>query len=267
LFLKVAVFIALITVLREAALTQAAALAAPAPPAVVRPAVVVVLPRAATTNLSVIPMNAFGYLLLIGFLLLGAIVWSVKRRGKEVNVTEFWAEKEREFGEKKVLSSFARYLGGHPRFETKTEGLLYLMSRSLWFENFEKGPNIFGIAPPFEKVIFRIPLSSITAVEAIPEKELFHRDRSLLFLNRRRINQKPEYLLVRYRDEWQREREVYFDSMVELATWQKTIAETQKNMPPEALKEKPEAVGVCPNCGKKVSPDFKLCPYCGCKLS
>ena len=54
--------------------------------------------------------------------------------------------KEKEFGENKILSDFPLFRG-HPRFEAVSDGLL-LMSKSLWFENFGKGPNIFGITPP-----------------------------------------------------------------------------------------------------------------------
>ena len=208
-------------------------------------------------------MSSFAYLLIFAVLIVGAIVWGIKRK-KTVSVSDFWKEKENEYSEKRILSSFARYLGGHARFQNTTEGLLFLMSKSLWFENFEKGPNIFGFSFPFEKVVFRIPLSRILKTTTIPEKEIIARGLMVPNMNVRRINRKPEYLVVSYMDEWSREKELLFDSMIEISQWHDAMKTAQANYVPD---EEEKTVGVCPKCGKKVSPDFKLCPYCGCRLS
>lgn len=209
-------------------------------------------------------MNFFGYLLVIGVLLLVGLVWGTRKRGAQVSVSEFWQEKEREFGETRVLSSFARYIGGHPRFTSATDGLLFLMSKSLWFENFEKGPNIFGFSQPFEKVIFRIPLHFIRGVEAIPERDMAVSEFGPRLLRLHRLSRTPFYLQVHYVDEWDKEHTLYFDSMVDVATWQREFARTRASYVPED-ESLPE--GVCPSCGRKISPDFRLCPYCGRKLS
>jgi len=153
-------------------------------------------------------MGGFSYILIFAVLIVGAIVWGLKRK-KTVSVSDFWQEKESEYSEKRILSSFARYLGGHARFENTTEGLLFLMSKSLWFENFEKGANIFGFAFPFEKVIFRIPLSRIGQTKTIPEKELISQGILHPNMNVRRVNRRPEYLSVNYIDEWE-EKKNYF---------------------------------------------------------
>ncbi|MDK2897501.1 MAG: hypothetical protein PWP04_1621 [Candidatus Atribacteria bacterium] len=195
----------------------------------------------------------------IGFL------WGSRRKKSEVDVSDFWAQKEQEFGEKKILSSYARYLGGHPRFSDRTDGLLFLMSRSLWFENFEKGPNIFGLNPPFEKVVFRIPLRRIISVNSVSEKNLAEAGFDPYLSSQRRINRRPEFLMVRHLNEWGREQDLFFDSMVDLAVWKEEIERAQANCPDE--EEKQKEIGVCPQCGSKISPDFKLCPYCGNKLS
>lgn len=209
-------------------------------------------------------MNFFGYLLVIGVLLLVGIFWGTKRKGTQVSVTEFWQEKEKEFGEKRILSSFARYIGGHPRFENMTDGLLFLMSKSLWFENFEKGPNIFGFAPPFEKVVFRIPLHCIRSVEPVSEREMIASEFGSRLFRFHRLNRLPVYLGVRYVDEWDKEHTLYFDSMVDIATWQKELDKARASYVPE---EEHKQGGVCPSCGKRVAPDFRLCPYCGRRLS
>ncbi|MEN3202343.1 MAG: zinc ribbon domain-containing protein [Atribacterota bacterium] len=209
-------------------------------------------------------MNFFGYLLIIGVLLLVGIFWGTKRKGAQVSVAEFWQEKEREFGEKRILSSFARYIGGHPRFENMTDGLLFLMSKSLWFENFEKGPNIFGFAPPFEKVVFRIPLHCIRSVESVSEKEMIASEFGPRLFRFHRLNRAPVYLGVRYVDEWDKEHTLYFDSMVDIATWQEELDKARASYVPE---EEHKQEGVCPSCGKRVAPDFLLCPYCGRRLS
>lgn len=209
-------------------------------------------------------MNVFGYLLLVGAILLAGLFWGTRRKGTQVSVAEFWKEKEQEFGETRVLSSFARYIGGHPRFENMTDGLLFLMSKSLWFENFEKGPNIFGLTPPFEKVVFRIPLHCIQGIEPVPERKIAAGEFGPRLFRFHRLSRTPVYLGVRYVDEWNKEHTLYFDSMVDVATWQREFDRVRASYVPE---EKQEEVGVCPSCGKRIAPDFRLCPYCGRKLS
>lgn len=208
-------------------------------------------------------MNFFGYLLIIGVLLLGGLIWGTRRKGTQISVAEFWKAKEAEFGETRILSSFARYIGGHPRFENLTDGLLFLMSKSLWFENFEKGPNIFGITPPFEKVVFRIPLHRIRGIDPVPEREMATSEFAPRLFRFHRLSRAPVYLRVRYVDEWDKEHALYFDSMVDVATWQKAFEKTKASYVPE----EETGVGVCPACGKSISPDFRLCPYCGRRLS
>ena len=83
-------------------------------------------------------------------------------------------------------------------------------------------------------------------------------------MNVRRVNRRPEYLSVNYIDEWGREKELFFDSMIDLSQWHQAIKAALENYIPD---EEEEKIGACPKCGKKVSPDFKLCPYCGCRLS
>ncbi|MEI6157798.1 MAG: zinc-ribbon domain-containing protein, partial [Atribacterota bacterium] len=65
-------------------------------------------------------------------------------------------------------------------------------------------------------------------------------------------------------NEWGREKELILDSMIEITQWHQAIAEAKKNYVPE---EVVDTMGACPKCGKKMTPDFKLCPYCGCRLS
>lgn len=185
------------------------------------------------------------------------------RRKSSPSVSEFWQEKEKELGEKKIIAGFSRYLGGHPRFLARSDGLLYLMSGSLWFENFEKGPSIFGAIFSFEKVIFGIPLSQIQEVQSLSEKELLERGVGRELWGRRRLSRRPFYLAVKYQDEGG-ERTLYFDSMVDADIWKQELEKAKSNyIPEEEIKEEE----VCPRCGGKISPDFKLCPYCGCRIS
>ncbi|MCX7729617.1 MAG: zinc ribbon domain-containing protein, partial [Candidatus Caldatribacterium sp.] len=57
---------------------------------------------------------------------------------------------------------------------------------------------------------------------------------------------------------------LYFDSMVDVTTWQREFNRAKVSYVPE---EEPRGEGVCPSCGKRIAPDFRLCPYCGRKLS
>ncbi len=208
-------------------------------------------------------MNVIGYLMIIAILIPVAVLWSIKRSKNAVSVSEYWQKKEEEYQEKKVLSAFSRYLGGHPRFDHKTEGLLFLMTKSLWFENFEKGPNIFGFSAAFEKVLIRLPLSRVGNVRAMSEADLVEKGIVSNSLNTRRINRKPEYLAVDFQDEWGVEGTMYFDTMVDVSTWLTQLDNTRRDYVPS---EEESTVGACPKCGKKINPDFKLCPYCGCNL-
>ncbi|HOQ67518.1 MAG TPA: zinc ribbon domain-containing protein [Candidatus Atribacteria bacterium] len=205
----------------------------------------------------------WGYLLIAGLLILFALWGGTRSQSSSVSVSEFWQEKEKELGEKKILSGFSRYLGGHPRFLATSDGLLFLMSGSLWFENFEKGPNILGITPSFEKVIFGIPLSQIQEVESLPEKELLKKDVGRELWRRRRLSRRPFYLAVKYQDEGG-EKTLYFDSMIDADTWKQELEKAKSNYIPEEEIKEGEA---CPRCGKKIDPDFKFCPYCGCRIS
>ena len=115
----------------------------------------------------------WGYLLIAGLLVLFALWGGARSQNSSVSVSEFWQEKEKELGEKKnSLGVFSLNLGGHPCFLATSDGLLFLMSGSLWFENFEKGPNILGITPSLKKVIFGIPLSQIQEVGVSPRKRI-----------------------------------------------------------------------------------------------
>ncbi|HSV31362.1 MAG TPA: hypothetical protein VLH40_04990 [Atribacteraceae bacterium] len=208
-------------------------------------------------------MNIIGYLVIIAVLIPVAVLWSSKRSKSAVSVSDYWKQKELEYDEKRVLSAFARYLGGHPRFEHKTEGLLFLMNKSLWFENFEKGPNIFGFGSPFEKVLIRLPLSRVLGARCVPEADLMADGMISPTTNVRRINRKPEYLRILFQDDWGREESLYFDSMIDIGSWLTELAKAQKDYVPTPEES---TVGACPKCGKKMSPDFKLCPFCGCNL-
>ena len=101
-------------------------------------------------------------------------------------------------------------------------------------------------------------------MESLPEKELLKRGFESQLWRYRRLSPRPFYLAVKYKDEWERERTLYFDSMVDADTWKQELERAKSNyIPEEEIKE----TGVCPQCGKKIDPDFKLCPYCGCRLS
>jgi len=205
----------------------------------------------------------WGYLLIAGLLVLFALWGGARSQNSSVSVSEFWQEKEKELGEKKILSGFSRYLGGHPCFLATSDGLLFLMSGSLWFENFEKSPNILGITPSFEKVIFGIPLSQIQEVESLPEKELLKKDVGRELWRRRRLSRRPFYLAVKYQDE-EGEKTLYFDSMIDADAWKQELEKAKNSYAPEEEIEKGET---CPRCGENIDPDFKFCPYCGCRIS
>lgn len=74
---------------------------------------------------------------------------------------KFWENKENELNEKLVNRACAYYEGGHPDYPERSFGLLYLMSGSINFENFEKKAMFSVKQPEFKKIEFRLPVEQI----------------------------------------------------------------------------------------------------------
>lgn len=79
------------------------------------------------------------------------------------DMKKFWQEKEAIYNEKLVNKAVAWYEGGHPDYPERAFGLLYLMSKSLNFENFERKVMLPVAKKEFKKIGFRIPVSDIAA--------------------------------------------------------------------------------------------------------
>jgi len=84
---------------------------------------------------------------------------------------KFWKDKEEELNEKLVNRACAYYEGGHPDYPDRAFGLLYLMSGSLNFENFEKKVMLPVKKPEFKKIEFRLPVKQIKSYRIkLPER-------------------------------------------------------------------------------------------------
>ncbi len=86
---------------------------------------------------------------------------------KQEEVRKYWAEKEQRFNEKLINKSVAYYETGHPDYPARAFGLLYLMSESLNFENFEKKTLLPMMNSEYKKIEFRLPLKDIVGYRII----------------------------------------------------------------------------------------------------
>lgn len=84
------------------------------------------------------------------------------------NIQQFWEEKQQECGEQLVMFSYAIFLGTPETSSPEKSGILYLMERNLWFEDFPKPP-IFLLtrSTTYKKTLLQIPRESITKVELV----------------------------------------------------------------------------------------------------
>ena len=70
------------------------------------------------------------------------------------NIRQFWEEKQQECGEQIVLFSYAVFLGSPESSSPEKSGILYLMERNLWFEDFPKPPLfLFNRATTYKKTL------------------------------------------------------------------------------------------------------------------
>lgn len=84
------------------------------------------------------------------------------------NVQQFWEEKQQEHGEQLIMFSYAVLLGNPATTAPEKSGILYLMERHLWFEDFPKPPLfLFTRTTTYKKTLIQIPRSSITKVDLV----------------------------------------------------------------------------------------------------
>ena len=89
------------------------------------------------------------------------------------NIQQFWEEKQQECGEQLLLFSYAVFMGTLESPSPDKSGILYVMERNLWFEDFQKAPFfLFAAAATYKKTLIQIPRPSITKVELITKSGL-----------------------------------------------------------------------------------------------
>jgi hypothetical protein len=117
------------------------------------------------------------------------------------NVRTFWEDKQRELEDTLLRFSYAILTTPGQYFLVEKPGILYLMKKNLWFEDFPKPPLFFfARSSSQKKTLIQIPLETVENFEAIQQPALHE-----LFLGQkprsgvlqgifRRSN--PRYLLV-----------------------------------------------------------------------
>ncbi|MDY0095926.1 MAG: hypothetical protein RBT80_24790 [Candidatus Vecturithrix sp.] len=89
------------------------------------------------------------------------------------NVQQFWEEKQQECGEQVILFSYAVWLESPITSVREKSGILYLMERNLWFEDFPKPPFfLFNRADTYKKMRLQIPRTTILSVELVKKSGL-----------------------------------------------------------------------------------------------
>lgn len=89
------------------------------------------------------------------------------------NIRQFWEEKQQECGEHVILFSYAVLLGSPETSAPEKSGILYLMERNLWFEDFPKPPFfLFNRAATYKKTLLQIPRTTILTVELVKKSGL-----------------------------------------------------------------------------------------------
>ncbi len=119
------------------------------------------------------------------------------------NVKKYWEEKQRELEDTLIQFSYTVFvIPSNLVFAEKT-GILYLMERDLWFEDFPKPPLFFlNTASKYKKTLIQIPRQTITNVELLSQSTLHEivqgkPQHSGIFQNIfRLIRSEPLYLLV-----------------------------------------------------------------------
>ena len=89
------------------------------------------------------------------------------------NVQTFWEEKQNELGERLLLFSYAIFVNPDHFPLPEKSGILYLMERNLWFEDFPKPPLFFlNRTSKYKKTLIQISRQTITSVELIKQSGL-----------------------------------------------------------------------------------------------
>lgn len=84
------------------------------------------------------------------------------------NIQQFWEEKQQECGEQVIRFSYAVWIESPDTSTREKSGILYLMGRNLWFEDFPKPPFfLFNRTDTYKKTRLQIPRTTILRVELV----------------------------------------------------------------------------------------------------
>jgi hypothetical protein len=90
------------------------------------------------------------------------------------HVRKFWEDKQKEFEDTLIRFSYAILIIPSQISPIQKSGILYLMKRNLWFEDFPK-PALFSFiitTPQYKKTMIQMPLETLENVKVIPQSVL-----------------------------------------------------------------------------------------------
>ncbi len=90
---------------------------------------------------------------------------------------KFWAEKEKEKGGKVSFFTFATYLGMSSRRSPSYGGLMYIIDKKIYFEDFEKENwlvKLMGRKQKYEKTEFNLNVKDIVETKVVSRNSAFN---------------------------------------------------------------------------------------------
>ena len=146
------------------------------------------------------------------------------------NVRTFWEDKQRELEDTLLRFSYTILTTPGQYFLVEKPGILYLMKKNLWFEDFPKPPFFFFTRSSSQKkTLIQIPLKTVENFEAIGQsalRELFlgKKPRSGFLQGIFRLSN-PIYLLVSGKQAADSDFRYAFRELDDPESWVKTLSE------------------------------------------
>jgi hypothetical protein len=149
------------------------------------------------------------------------------------NVREFWEDKQRELDDTLLRFSYAILVIPGEYFLVEKVGLIYLMKKNLWFEDFQKPPFFLFArsAPQYKKTIIQIPLETVENFETVRQstlQELFlgEKRRSGFFKNIfQLLSSDPLYLLISGKQAADSDFQYAFRELDNPVSWVQTLSD------------------------------------------
>jgi|GEM_PF-4731043 len=127
-------------------------------------------------------------------------------------IKSFWDTKEKETNSKLIIATSAQYIYGYNNIQGPINGLLYLMTKGFYFENFEDKnwfKELLVKSTNFKKINFFIALDKIINITDILGNNTKHK-LSLMAKLKKIISLYPRELRITYKNNNDKEEQLMF---------------------------------------------------------